>query len=454
MAEFASSTDTVKANSGAEFSTELLRIYYSRLFPYDQMFNWLAYGNDAAAEKDAPFASVMDKDFFQRREWSFTIEDDIYIRYQCFKDKEDMRAAIEKRQPHKIDIGAVFSAHPSEHTSLSPDKFKTVERELVFDIDMTDYDVVRTCCTGANICHKCWPFMTMALKCVDVALREDFAYKNILWIYSGRRGVHCWVSDPEARALTNEARSAVVEYLSLELEGKEDKFLRQVQAPVHPHLKRSYALLEPYFAEHICGDAGQGLFTHKHKNAYTKILNTIPDEFEGVRGDVYKAWEDVTLSGQERWEILKDAITPSNNMNSAKKRKIDYKKMDAWRHKLVFTYTYPRLDAAVSKSQNHLLKSPFCVHPKTGRVCVPIDPAAADEFDPFVVPTVRSLCAEIDEFERMHPNKSSMTSDIDKTSMKSAIQVFDKSFMNGLWTEIKRGFRDLAEERSAMQVDF
>jgi DNA primase small subunit len=63
---------------------------------------------------------------------------------------------------------------------------------------------------------------------------------------------------------------------------------------------------------------------------------------------------------------------------------------------IILLYTYPRIDAEVSKHRNHLLKAPFCVHPKTGRVCVPVDPERIDEFDPEKVPTVGQLLSELD----------------------------------------------------------
>lgn len=365
-----------------------------------------------------------------------------------------MIQAIKKRQPHKIDIGAVFSASPKDHASIKPELFKPVERELVFDIDMTDYDDIRTCCTGANICHKCWPYMTMAVKVIDRALRDDFAFKHILWIYSGRRGVHCWVCDPSARALSNEARSAIVSYLSVE---GNDTFDRTI----HPMMRRAYAIMEPYFETHIADNAGQALLGSKA--SYMKVLNELPSD--SIRQQLYTEWEkNGKLTGAERWQKMRAATTaPADGVaptSSGKKQKsTNYIELEAWRYKLVFTHCYARLDVNVSKAQNHLLKSPFCVHPKTGRVCVPIDPEHADDFDPFTVPTVRSLCHEIDEYDRLNPKtgdekEEDDVSDADKTSLKDALAVFNSSFMKGMWTTIRAGFREKDDQISAANVDF
>lgn len=175
--------------------------------------------------------------FLFRRELSFTLENDTYIRYKAFHNAAEMKASMTKTLPFKIDIGAVFSVSPADKGKVSAADFVPEERELVFDIDLTDYDDIRTCCTGAAICPRCWQFMVAAVKVLDAALREDFGFQHLLWVYSGRRGIHCWVSDERARELENDARSAVVQYLAL-VEGNENSKRKvKLREPLHPSLE-------------------------------------------------------------------------------------------------------------------------------------------------------------------------------------------------------------------------
>ena len=84
-------------------------------------------------------------------------------------DPSDVLASINKK--HKIDIGAVFNMAPSRHLSCGDKKaFVPMEKEMVFDIDMDAYDDVRSCCSGANVCQKCWSYLNIAAKllCTDL----------------------------------------------------------------------------------------------------------------------------------------------------------------------------------------------------------------------------------------------------------------------------------------------
>jgi len=130
---------------------------------------------------------------------------------------------------------------------------------------------------------------------------------------------------------------------------------------------------------------------------------------------------------------------------------------------------YPRLDVNVSTHRNHLLKSPWCVHPKTGRVCVPIDPTKVDEWDPHTTPTVASLADELDSSSSsLHKNtingddgdttnssnKRMKISDVDKTSLKPYMEYFEHSFLAPLYADIKKDFREAAEKQAAVNGDW
>lgn len=384
--------------------TDLLPVYYSRLFPLDKFCKWLSYGGEVA-------------NYLDRREMSFTLADDVYIRYQSFKDAEEFQQELKKKCPHKIDIGAVYNHKPKERHSVSV--FQPQEKELVFDIDMTDYDDVRTCCSGADICRKCWTFMTIAIKCMDDTLRKDLGFQQLLWVYSGRRGVHCWVCDAAARRLSQPARSAVAEYLQLIKGGQNQAKKVVIGAQMHPMVARSVKTCRHYFRS-VCLEE-QDIFASPEQ--HTTLLKLIPDD--PTRKELASSFAN-KKSSKDKWELLEGVFT--RNLHSGK---LSRQTSPHLLEEIILQYTYPRLDIEVTKGLNHLLKAPFCVHPKTGRVCVPMEARLADKFDPLTVPTISQLEQELNTALKEQETPPVDMPQAMLTSLKPALLLFNK-FLAGL----------------------
>ncbi|KAJ7945035.1 DNA primase [Quillaja saponaria] len=405
------------------FNANYLKVYYGKLFPLADIFKWMSYGNDGKHP-------ACDPSYFGRREFSFTLDNDIYLRFQSFNNASELENSIREKCPFKIDIGPVYSVDPAKrhaYAQSGDNVFTPVERELIFDIDMTDYDDVRYCCSGADVCLNCWPLMTIAIKVIDIALRDDFGFKHILWVYSGRRGVHCWVCDVKARRLSNEQRAAIADYFRL-YKGNENnhKKVSLMGPALHPFLVRSYTeVLKDFFEKKLL--SVQNLLSTEER--YEKILEMIPDE--SITSELRGKWQNNRRSSSAkedinvvRWEQLKHLLQSGKQKAQGLRRCVE---------EIVFSFTYPRLDMEVSKHMNHLLKAPFCIHPKTGRICVPIDPNHCEEFNPTTVPTLCKLLEEL--------NDSGLRPDVDRewdeTSLGESIRLFRSSFLQPLLKSCK-----------------
>ncbi|KAI9243410.1 hypothetical protein BY458DRAFT_591614 [Sporodiniella umbellata] len=402
------------------------RMFYRTLFPFKPYFLWLNQDTNISRN-------------FTHREFSFTLPSDIYIRFKSFPNVDELKKEIERIQPVKIDIGAIYGVKPSLKKTVSEKAFKPLEKEFVLDIDMTDYDDIRSCCSGGDICRLCWEFMTVSIKVIDRTLREDFAFKQILWVYSGRRGVHCWVSDKRALVLSNDRRKAIIDYLNV-IKTSAQKARRVKMHSLHPsleyspfHARRSYSILEKHFDNLILKNM-RILDTEEGRKRILDIISDGP-----AKEKIEKMWdENPYSSAQEKWSYLDEIIEKTES----KKRFRDPVARD-----IIFQYTYPRLDVKVSTNINHLLKSPFCVHPKTLKVCVPIRVEDCETFDPLSVPTLPSMSAEMHAFNN-NPNADKTLADYKKTSLAPYIDYFDK-YAKSIVLQTKRSKKD-----EGLQMEF
>ncbi|ADM11992.1 DNA primase small subunit [Encephalitozoon intestinalis ATCC 50506] len=163
----------------------LMKTYYRTLFPLDLIFKCLRID--------------------ENREISFGLGSGGYIRFLTFKTAEEFRKKLLGIVPERIDVGAIYKDRPVKHNVP-----KVAGKELVFDVDLTDYP--RECCTEKLVCNKCLVLIKVAVRILDYSLRKEFGFKNVGFVFSGRRGMHCWVFDEAALELNDIERGEIVRY--------------------------------------------------------------------------------------------------------------------------------------------------------------------------------------------------------------------------------------------------
>lgn len=207
-------------------------------------------------------------------------------------------------------------------------------------------------------------------------------------------------------------------------------------------------ILKPHFAEDVLEK--QDPFETDERAE--KLLQLLPDKM--LNDSLRKKWSSAPgRSSMSKWADI-DTLAETGRGG----KNLDTKLLKEAKQDILLEYTYPRLDIEVSKKLNHLLKSPFVVHPGTGRVCVPIDtrPGRLESFDPTTVPTVQELLGEIDTWTSEHSEGSEETKgvqDWEKTSLKPYIEQF-RTFVNSLLKDERGDVRVKRERDEAESMEF
>ena len=117
------------------------------------------------------------------------------------------------------------------------------------------------------------------------------------------------------------------------------------------------------------------------KNENDNLENTIKGILNNTKEDSQIKWNKIYL------ELI--------NLNDKKRPGHRYTTAELCMKEIKLNVLYPRLDINVSKHINHLLKSPFCVHPKTGLISVPMN---EQDIIGFSLDNIPSITESIDDF--------------------------------------------------------
>lgn len=303
-----------------ELTPEIISEFYRTKFPLDKFMAFIGLSD------------------FKNREFGFVVGEDRFIRNISFENTKELRKFMDTRSVKHAYVGAVYEKSPSRYSPIQKIKWKF--REFIFDIDINDFDLVRTCgCQGYTYCTECWSLVQDTVLFIDETMRQDFGFTDITWLFSGRRGVHGWIKDKIANSFDQAQRVAILNYLTMVHDQKRTQTIEEIPNEAKPLRDRIYSII-----------------------AKSYLLNSSEESLVEI-GIAKKKAKDIIQRVKTSSEFdaqTYNLIIPSNQ---TVRNKLSHE---------IILKRYPRIDRKVTMDTRRVSRMPYSIHGNTGQLAVVI----------------------------------------------------------------------------------
>jgi len=304
------------------------------------------------------------------REWGYipwtSGPDTTMVRHKSLLDLGDLDEFLRRERPRHVYFSAGYYEEPSA-SSMQEKTWR--ESDLVFDLDA---DHLPNVTLGED------SYGEMLEKCKDALFRlldfldRDFGFEDLEVVFSGGRGYHVHVRDPEIRALERDQRREVVDYVrgnGLEL----DSLLEEEAVG-------GIGLKNPTTKRTLPTDGGWGRRSVDHVREFVDELLELDEEEAVYRLQTFDG------IGEKSAQAIYNVV--SNNTEEVEKGNVDvHPAFLKLARKLVAEAVENQqaaIDEPVTTDTHRLIRFPGTLHGGSGLCVRRIDRDDLADFDPLV----------------------------------------------------------------------
>jgi DNA primase small subunit len=333
--------------------------YFSTLFPTSALFD---------------FYSVYCGERPENREFCLEAED-WRRRFEGVDSSHKLASLVKTKGLRALHAGAIYSDRVSFARRSG---VVTQHKELLFDLDLQDNSWVAGEKNDMVHNDRFMPLLFASANILKVVLEQVFGFSQFMLVYSGRRGVHLYTLDSRAFKLTSEARKAICAFVSLP--PRATTAASDTSPFLNANLNPSLNITEVHDAVDAAWTVATGT-----GDGMCNMLSSRVDIMKFAH--LFCSWRDF----EPRKKQAKDENSDTNNRPpprklptaqnviaelsqcSAEERLPRLARLNPYAARdLALSIVWPRLDAEVTSSLQHTIKTPFSLHAATQRVALPL----------------------------------------------------------------------------------